>query len=567
MADLTSGTVGFVISTAVIVVFGEILPQAWCSRYALQIGSKAVPIVRVIIFLLYVIAFPLAYALDRLLGRELATVYSKSEMIKLLQIHVDKGMFDQETGIAMTGALKYKDLLVKNVMTPLENVFMLDAEEKLSFDIIAEIFKAGYSRIPVYEVSKNNIIGVLFAKDLIFVDPADEISMKNMVHIFGRGAHVFWPDDKLGDVLRELKLGKSHMALVRDVNNTDGNRDPVYEIKGIITLEDVIEEIIGDEIVDETDAFVDPSHNVKIDRSNFDWGRLRLLDAKITDEMLSSEEILAITAHLRTNYKDSVALLSDRQLHKFVATTSVSEYPTAEQDFGEALPKQLLYEKGVESSDCILILSGKIAVLAGVDNFKSEVSSWSILASKALTELSFVPDFTAFVSSGPCRCIVFTREKFIKAVDVSAMERIEATSLSLSKSELKPSTLMIDKKAEDNKKMNLDNSIHAVQRKDRENILKVLKSKETTKILELNTSTNNTIIYENEGKQEKNELEKGKDVSSTRSEVTRGESERKESSSYVSMHSLRDALSDGGKLLLCSNGSIFFISTYKMKTF
>ena len=191
MAGLTSGTVGFITSTAIIVVFGEILPQASCSRYALEIGSKAIPLVRVIIFLLYIIAAPLAFALDKLLGRELATVYSKSEMIKLLQIHVDKGMFDQETGMAMTGALKYKDILVKNIMTPLNHVFMLNVEDKLSFEVIAQIFKAGFSRIPVYEVSRDHIIGLLFAKDLIFVDPSDEISIKTMLEIFGRGKKMY----------------------------------------------------------------------------------------------------------------------------------------------------------------------------------------------------------------------------------------------------------------------------------------------------------------------------------------------------------------------------------------
>lgn len=53
--------------------------------------------------------------------------------------------------------------------------------------------------------------------------------------------HVVWPDDSLGDVLRELKLRRSHMAIVRDVNNEDTSRDPFYEIKGIVTLEDIIE--------------------------------------------------------------------------------------------------------------------------------------------------------------------------------------------------------------------------------------------------------------------------------------------------------------------------------------
>lgn len=84
--------------------------------------------------------------------------------------------------------------------------------------------------------SKNNIIGLLFVKDLIFIDPEDETPIRNFVQIFGRNVHVVWPVDKLGDVLRELKEGRSHMALVRDVVS-DGDCDPYYEIKGIITLE------------------------------------------------------------------------------------------------------------------------------------------------------------------------------------------------------------------------------------------------------------------------------------------------------------------------------------------
>lgn len=214
------------------------------------------------------------------------------------------------------------------------------------------------------------------------------------------------------------------MALVRDVNNVDETQDPFYEIKGIITLEDIIEEILGDEIVDETDAFVDGTHKEKVNRmENFDWGRLRLLDAKIVDEILSFEEAKAVTAHLSTNYSDAVGLLTENQLSKLVAETSVTELPTAEQEIGKEVPEDSLYEKGKESDVCTLILSGKVTVLAGVDKFRSDVSNWSVLGSSALKQHSYHPDFTAFVSSGPCRCLRFTRSRFLAAVDASAIER------------------------------------------------------------------------------------------------------------------------------------------------
>ena len=176
---------------------------------------------KVIRFFVYPIAAPLAWTLDKALGRELASTYSSTEMIKLLQIHVQENIIDSETAGAMTGALTYKNVAVKDVMTPIDNTFMLSVDEKLSFETIARIFRTGYSRIPVFEVSRNNVIGLLFVKDLIFIDPEDDTPVRSFVQIFGRGVHVVWPDDNLGDVLAELKQGKSHLALVRDVNNDD----------------------------------------------------------------------------------------------------------------------------------------------------------------------------------------------------------------------------------------------------------------------------------------------------------------------------------------------------------
>ena len=237
--------------------------------------------------------------------------------------------------------------------------------------------------------------------------------------------HVVWPDDKLGDVLRDLKKGHSHMALVRDVNNEDEAQDPFYEIKGIITLEDIIEVILGEEIVDETDAWVDAEHSIKVNRTtDFDWARLRLLDAKIVDQNLSDDEVRAIVAHLRTNHYEAVSQISDKQLNRMVAATAVTEIPIATKEAGDILPSSsnLLYEKNVRNNKCTLILGGKINIIAGADNFQSVVSSWSVLASKALTDDNYAPDFSAYVSGGPCRCLCLKREIFSAAVDASSLE-------------------------------------------------------------------------------------------------------------------------------------------------
>eukprot|EP00611_Tribonema_gayanum_P000096 TRINITY_DN10065_c1_g1_i2.p1 TRINITY_DN10065_c1_g1~~TRINITY_DN10065_c1_g1_i2.p1 ORF type:complete len:432 (-),score=90.93 TRINITY_DN10065_c1_g1_i2:191-1486(-) len=197
-AGLAGGLLGFACSTVLITIFGEIVPQAVCSRHALQIGAAVGPVMYVMMVLFYPICKPLAFILDKCLGEEVGTIHTRTELRELLNIHVKHGAIDVETGREMAGALKYKDLLVRAVMTPKEKVFMLSADARLDYRTVRAIFGTGFSRIPVHGASTDDIVGLLFTKDLIFIDPVDATPVKNFIQVFGRAVHAVWPDQPLG---------------------------------------------------------------------------------------------------------------------------------------------------------------------------------------------------------------------------------------------------------------------------------------------------------------------------------------------------------------------------------
>lgn len=117
------------------------------------------------------------------------------------------------------------------------------------------LYSTGYSRIPVYEGERTNIITTLFIKDLAFVDPDDSTPLKTLCKFYQNPCNFVFEDTTLDIMFRQFKEGiKGHMAFVHRVNS-EGEGDPFYETVGLVTLEDVIEELIQAEIVDETDVW------------------------------------------------------------------------------------------------------------------------------------------------------------------------------------------------------------------------------------------------------------------------------------------------------------------------
>lgn len=245
LSSFASGVVAATAATALIFLFGEIIPQAAFSRHAMKVGSVCAPLVRFLMFITTPITWPVSYALNKLLGDEMPTLYSKHEIMEIVSEHEDSehSPIDEDEERIIHGALRFSHMLVREVMTPAEKVVSFEEQQKLNHELYEKISYQGYSRFPVYSGNPDNITGVLYTKDLIVED--DHIAIADTEDAFDRNFLKAKGHETLDTVLARMLKQKQHMAIVYNRNKN---------FIGVISLEDIIEEIIQVEIEDEDDA-------------------------------------------------------------------------------------------------------------------------------------------------------------------------------------------------------------------------------------------------------------------------------------------------------------------------
>ncbi len=246
LGNIASGFMAGVMATGLIVIFGEIIPQATFSRYALSIGAKTAWLVKILIILMSPVCYPIAWILDKALGDEMQTVYSKHELMKIIEEHEDSqhSNLDADEERIIIGALSFSDKKAKDVLTPKTVLYLLEESQALTKYRLDLIKKNGFSRIPVYKEKEDNIVGVLLTKNLIGIDKGKKVKSvykKDKIKSFKETASL----DKL---LAYFLKSKNHLVLIKNDFNV---------LIGVVTLEDVIEEILNVEIVDETDRISD----------------------------------------------------------------------------------------------------------------------------------------------------------------------------------------------------------------------------------------------------------------------------------------------------------------------
>lgn len=324
--------VAVVLSVTFVLAFGEVIPQAICTRYGLAVGANFVWLVRILMVMCYPIAYPIGKLLDCALGHNESALFRRAQLKALVSIHSKEagkgGELTHDETTIISGALDLTEKTAQEAMTPIESTFSLDVDSKLDWEAIGKILARGHSRVPVYSGNPRNVIGLLLVKSLLTVraeteTPVSAVSIRRIPRVPA--------DMPLYDILNEFQKGSSHMAAVvkarpknppaadtsepnmeatgatqltapllsnaeeraesvvvdieapqsRQVNgnkhqSVHQNDKPSSgvgrssedieegEVIGIITLEDVFEELLQEEIVDETDEYVDVHKRIRV---------------------------------------------------------------------------------------------------------------------------------------------------------------------------------------------------------------------------------------------------------------------------------------------------------------
>jgi putative hemolysin len=250
VAEHLFGAWGVVAATAfevvIIFVFAEAAPKTW----AIQHGERAALLVAPIVYALARF-LPLRLAANGLIGMsnlilpgkglKQGPFVSEEELLAFADVAVEEGEIEQQERALIHSIIEFGDTVVREVMVPRPDMVAVEGRDKVG-DVIEVAIAAGYSRIPVYEQGIDDIIGLIYTKDLMRADRENrtDLEVRNLV----REAK-FTPETKpVHDLMREMQQGKFHMAIV--VDEYGGTA-------GLVTLEDLIEELVG-EIVDEYDV-------------------------------------------------------------------------------------------------------------------------------------------------------------------------------------------------------------------------------------------------------------------------------------------------------------------------
>jgi metal transporter CNNM len=251
-----NGIWAVIISTLSLTIFAEIMPQALFAQNAILWCGRLLWLIRSMIFLTFPLAKPLQLLLDRMFKHSKQPLHTRHELGLLVAEHLGakESELDEDEVEIIRGALQLSEKKVGAIMTPVRTVFSLQPQVIIDDRLIDEIKSTGHSRIPVFNAAKTICFGVILVKELVDVDfdenppRVDELHL-HPVQMVGSGT-------ALDTMFRRFITAKTHLMPVEKDD----------QIVGIVTIEDLIEEILGHEIEDESDRAVSIARQLQKNR-------------------------------------------------------------------------------------------------------------------------------------------------------------------------------------------------------------------------------------------------------------------------------------------------------------
>jgi metal transporter CNNM len=243
-----SGVIAGIASTLLLVFFGEIFPQALFMRKALHTVARFAPMLRLMIIISYPLSKPTQLLLDKLFGTDNnPKLHTRRELSMIVSEHLgaDKSELDEDEVEIMRGALALSDKRVRDITTDIAHTFWLTPDTLLNPSKIDEIKDNNWSRIPIFNRKLTQVHGILLMKDLVDIDFDTETHyVKDMpLH----STRTVGSMTALDTMFRKFIAARTHMMPVEKNDH----------IIGVVTIEDLLEEILGHEIEDESDAHHD----------------------------------------------------------------------------------------------------------------------------------------------------------------------------------------------------------------------------------------------------------------------------------------------------------------------
>ena len=231
----------WIVTTFVVLVIGEITPKIYSRANSQKVTLWAVPILSQVEHVTKPFLYPIMKILEFFFNNDDENdeypVLSKEEVNSLITQADKEGVFDKNISTMLERSVWFTETIAVKIMTPFKEIEAVDInnDDEKFIDLIVETSR---SRVPIYEGTKENIVGYIHINDVLMIwKEQNEHLIKKCI----KPAYFIEPDKKISELLKELQAGTTHIAFVRNSRN---------RILGMVTLEDVIEEIVG-EILDE----------------------------------------------------------------------------------------------------------------------------------------------------------------------------------------------------------------------------------------------------------------------------------------------------------------------------